>query len=89
MFFFVFHLIGYTFSYMTPGKVMAAVYVVNIISRAMCSKWINIIGLNLCLDFKKSIFVPYVLLRTSHFKHRLVSWDTHCCQETLLLKSAC
>ena len=37
----------------SPGWVMAAIYVVNMISRAMCSKRINVIGLNLCLDFKK------------------------------------
>ena len=45
----------------SPGWVMAAVYVANIISRAMCSKRINVIGLNLCLNLKNTV---YALVRT-------------------------
>ena len=39
----------------SPGWIIPApvVYVVNIITRVMCSKLINVIELNLCLDFKK------------------------------------
>ena len=46
----------------SPGWVMAAVYVVNMISRAGCSKWISIIGSNLCLDFKNTVSAPYALV---------------------------
>ena len=42
-----------------PGWVMGAVYVVNMRSRARCSKWINVIGLNLCLNFKNTVYAPY------------------------------
>ena len=34
----------------------------SIISRVMCSKSINVIGLNLCLE--KTVYVPYMLVRT-------------------------
>ena len=50
----------------SPGWVMAAVYIV---SRARCSKWINIIGSNLCLDFKNTVYAPYALVRTRLKKH--------------------
>ena len=36
----------------SPGWVMVVLYLVNMRSRDRCSKWINITGLNLCLDFK-------------------------------------
>ena len=48
----------------SPGWVMAVSYVVNMRSRARCSKSINIIGLNLCLDFKNTAYAPYALVRT-------------------------
>ena len=53
----------------SPGWVMAAAYVVNLRSRAMCSKWINIIGLNLCLDFKNTVQFMHLL---KHFKDWLL-----------------
>ena len=56
----------------SPGWVMTAVYVVNMISRARCSKWINITGSNLCLDFKNTVYAPYVLMRTSLYNSILV-----------------
>ena len=46
-----------------PNRVMAAVYAVNMRSRARCSKWINMIGLNLRLDFKNTVCAPYALVR--------------------------
>ena len=48
----------------SPGWVMAAVYDVNMISRVKCSKWISIIGSNLCLDCKNTVYAPYALVRT-------------------------
>ena len=48
----------------SPGWVIAAVYVVNMISRARYSKWINIIGSNLCLDFRNTVYTPFALVRT-------------------------
>ena len=44
------------------GWVMAAAYVVSIISRVMCSKWIIVMGFNLCLG--KTVYVPYTPVRT-------------------------
>ena len=37
---------------------------VNIISRAMYSKRINVIGLNLCLNLKNTVYLPYMLVKT-------------------------
>ena len=47
----------------SPGWVMAAVYVVSMIYRAMCSKSINITGLNSCLNFNR-VYGPYAQVRT-------------------------
>ena len=33
-------------------------------------KWINIIGLNLRLDFKNTVYAPYALVRTRLYGHR-------------------
>ena len=46
------------------GRVMTVVYVVNMRSWARCSKWINVIGLNLWLDVKNTVYAPYALVRT-------------------------
>ena len=48
----------------SPGWVMAAVYVVNMRSKARCPKWIIITRLNLCLDFKNTVYVPFALVIT-------------------------
>ena len=45
-------------------------------SRARCSKWINKIGLNLLLDFKNTVYVPYALVRTRLYcSKKIWSWN--------------
>ena len=58
---------------------MAAVYVANIISRAMCSKRINVIGLNSCLNVKNTVYAPYYALLRTRLKVNIENHSSCCC----------